>query len=96
MQDLIDMLKTAAQETGRTLASDLDAVSDYARLRAQHLAAIVGQVGYQTALQAEALNVLLKAGVGAVRAADAADQRLLGIVLGALGVSARVLSGGTI
>lgn len=96
MEDLITMLKTAAQEQGRQLAANLDEVRDYARQRALHLATIVGQPGYETALKAEAHNVALRAGIAAVQAGDAADQRIIGIITGALGIGARVLSGGTV
>lgn len=84
MMNLGTLLEAAAKETGLELVKTAAEVTAYAAQRALHLASIVGESGYDEALTAEADSVALFAGIHAVKAADAADARLLGIIQGAL------------
>lgn len=92
--DFEEMFRTAAKEAGHQITVDIQEVREYAAARALHLSTIIGQKGYQKALVAERDNVALKAGVKTVIDADAADQRLTGLIMGALGAGARALAGG--
>ena len=88
-----DLLKNALRETGRDAQANLDEVRVYTAQRLIHLATCVGQPGYEEALVAEKDNVLLKAGIAAVNVADAADAKIIGIVVGAMSVGAHAIAG---
>jgi len=81
---LRDALDVAARETGRSLRKTSTEVAIYTAQRAAHLATIVGQNGHAEAVIAERDAVCLFAGISAVREADAADQRVVGIIHAAL------------
>jgi len=82
------VLQDALRETGMQLKQSAVDVAVYAAGRAAHLTTIVGQPGFDEALRAERDNVVLFAGVSAVRTADAADQRIVGLIWGALAIAA--------
>lgn len=88
--NLGELLKNAAKETGRDLQINSDELRTYTAQRVAYLATIVGQKGYEEAFLAERDAVCLKAGILATSTADAADQRLIGIITGVLSVGARV------
>lgn len=80
-------LDTALKETGLQLQKSAHEVATYAALRSVHLAGAVGQKGFQEAVVAERDAVALYAGIQAVKNADAADNRVLGLIHGALAMA---------
>ena len=89
---LKNMLEIALAEISADLESTVDGVAAYAAQRMAVLATLVGQPGYEEAVIAERDNVAMFAGIGAVDTADAAAQRLLGIVQGVLSLGAQLLA----
>lgn len=79
-------LEAALRETGVQLLHSTADVAIYTAQRAAHLSTIVGQEGFDEALQAERDAVCLFAGVSAVKEADAADARIVGLIQGALAI----------
>jgi hypothetical protein len=82
------LLDEAIRETGRTLQQSATDVAAYAASRAAHLATIAGQPGFEEALRAERNAVAMFAGLSATAEADRADQRIVGIIHGALAIAA--------
>lgn len=91
--ELTKALERAARDTGAELRQSAAAVALYTTQRAAHLAAIAGQPGFDEAIIAEEHNVATYAGIAAVQSADAADQRVFGIIQGALAIAARAAAG---
>lgn len=87
---LLDLLKQAAKEAGEEI--DLDGLGDYALERAEHLANCYGEPGFSEAVEAEADNVRLMAGIAAVEAGRVADAKLQGMVAGALRIVAGIIA----
>lgn len=85
------VLSDAEREVGGSV--DWRGLQDYVEERLRHLALIVGQPGWEEAARAERDAVGLHAGVNVTLSADAADQRLLGVIGGALSMGARMLAG---
>src|SRR5688500_10084803 len=85
------MLKDALRETGASLQQRAKEVAQYMAERTAHLSTIVGEPGFEQALRAERNNIALKAGLKVADNAEAADQRLVGIIQGALSVAAGAL-----
>jgi len=85
-------LSDAAREMGRDLTAGLAEVQEYAAQRTLYLSTIVGEPGYELALRAERDAVALRAGIVSVTYADAADQRMIGVIGGALAIGARALA----
>ena len=92
-QELEKILKDNAAEFGNELRIDFTEIREYVAARTAYLATIVGQTGFEQALRAERDNVALKIGIGITKRADAADQRLLGVIGGVLSLGARALAG---
>lgn len=92
-RDLSDLLKDAVNEIGVTIRAELAGVAAYAAERAAHLATIANEPGFELAVRAERDAVALRAGIGAVQQADAADARVVGIIHGVLLTGARALAG---
>ena len=90
--ELERLLKDAAKETGRDLKANLAEVTLYAAERTAYLSTLVGQPGFEEAVRAERDNVTLKSGIASVKAADAADARVVGIIQGVLFLGARALA----
>jgi len=84
IEDPMGVLTSAITATGVSLKKSAADVALYTTQRAAHLSTLVGQPGYEEAVAAERDAVLLYAGVAAVREADAADMRLVGIIEGVL------------
>lgn len=93
-QELKNVLDAAIKETGVAVKADSAELAAYAAQRAAILATLIGQPGYELAVIAERDNVVLKAGIAAVGQADAAQARLIGVIQGALGISAQIIAGG--
>lgn len=83
------LLTEAGQRLGKQIVTT--GLREYAHERMLHLANIVDQPGYLEALEAERDNMILKAGIGAVNMADAADAEIIGIISGALAIGASAL-----
>lgn len=69
-----------AQMFGKDLSDRTEALRAYAAERAEILSDLVGDPNFDYALRAERDNVALAAGIAAVQAGDAADQRLIGMI----------------
>lgn len=85
------LLASAVTETGAALSKTSDELAAYVAQRAGVLAAAYGQPGYEMAVAAERDAVALWAGMAGVAAAKAADQRLLGVIQGALSIGAQAM-----
>lgn len=85
MDEFIEMLKDELKQTGRSLEVSVQELRQYVAERAAHLAQGIGQPGYQDMVRIERDNVVLAAGLKSVEEADAADQRIIGIIQAALG-----------
>lgn len=90
VNDLVEMLRVEASAAGRDLQTALDDIRLYTAQRAAHLSTLVGQPGFQDAVRIERDNVALHAGIVASQQADAADNRLVGIIQAGLAILARV------
>ncbi len=94
--ELLALLKAAADELGGHALNNLDDVRSYAAERARHLASIVSEPGFDEAVIAERDAIALRLGISAVYTADATDQRILGVLHAALQIAAKALSGGLV
>lgn len=93
-QEIIDQLRTAAEELGVDALANLDAGRDFAAESARNLSELVDDPNFAMALRAERDAVALHLGIAAVNLGDAADQRLKGVLQGSLAVLAKVLAAG--
>ena len=84
------LLKDTAEEFETEIKADLNSLAVYTSEQITLLTKAVGQPGFDEALIAARNSIALHAGISATRQADAADQRILGIIQAvlALGVSA--------
>jgi hypothetical protein len=81
----------------KALGIDLGgAIKQEAAASMARLATLVGQPGYEMAVEAERDIVLAKAGIQLAKAADSADAKALGLIEGALSMGASFLTGGAI
>lgn len=74
---LIGGLVAIAEEVGEEVVENLDAASEYAADRAEHLSYIVGEPGWDEAVKAEADNVVIEVALRTVASADEFDDKLL-------------------
>ena len=88
-----DILEKALEETKVQLDVESRELAQYTAERALILSSLVGQPGYNEAVIAERDNVLLKAGILGASQSDGAQQRIIGIITGVLGLGAQVLAG---
>lgn len=88
----MDLLTSAAEETGTDLTESLDSVRTVVAEQMAKLSLVVGEPGYDRAVKAARDNVALAAGLAAVEDADAADGRIIGIIQGALFFGAKTLA----
>lgn len=88
----MDLLTSAAEETGTDLTESLDSVRTVVAEQMAKLSLVVGEPGYDRAVKAARDNVALAAGLSAVEDADAADGRIIGIIQGALFFGAKTLA----
>ena len=91
-QQFKDLFQQAAADMGTTLKDDGKELGQYSVQRAQELAKLVNQPGFAKAVQAEADNVLLFAGISSVTTGDAVDIKLQAMAQGALQIAAGVLA----
>jgi hypothetical protein len=90
MSEFNTILNDALKGLGRDTQELSVELRTYAAARVAHLAQAVGQPGYEKAAKAEAEALALKVARAAVSTADAADQRLVGVIQGILLTAARV------
>ncbi len=83
-------LLQALKDQGLEFRDQGRALQTFAAQRAAHLAALVGQPGFEQAVRAEADSVALEAAKHAVRAGDATDARIAGIIQGVLSIGLRL------
>ena len=86
------LLETTADRLGYKLKVSSDEVKAYVSMRMLHLAAVVGEPGFDLALLAERDNVAMFFGISATNTGDAADVELRGVILGALSIGAKALA----
>lgn len=85
------MVQDALVETGKEISGDLDDVSLYALQRTAHLSTLTNDPGFDLAVQAERDSIALKAGISVTNNADLADQRIIGVIHGAIRIGALAL-----
>lgn len=73
------------------LADSLSSIREYAASRLTHLITCVNEPGYQSAVAAEAENVLLFSASVGLDSALSSDARLLSFIEGALSMSITIL-----
>jgi hypothetical protein len=95
-QDFADTFKELLEKTVRETATELKVgaaeLALYASERAAHLSSIVGQPGFNAAVQAERDNVAIKGAIKLQDQATRADERFLGLIHGALAFGASALA----
>jgi len=91
-QAFLDLLDEAIAETGMDLEDRKQEVADYAAERSLHLSTIAAEPGFEQALRAERNSVALRAGLAVDDAASAHDQRVFGMIAGALRIAALALA----
>jgi len=91
--DIQTLLSDFLKETGASFKDGSDNVAKYAAGRVLHLRNIVGQPGFLLAVRAERDSVMVFAGVRAVADAAHTEERLRGLLQGALMLAVRVLGG---
>jgi hypothetical protein len=87
------LLDSALKETGASLEQSTAEVAQYAAERTAYLSTLVGQPGFELAVQAERDAVALFAGIVAVGQAQAVQGRIIGVIQGALFMGAKALAG---
>jgi len=80
--------KDLVSVTVKSFEGDVDKLSLYAAERTIHLSLMLGESGYDEAVIIERDNIAMKAGILATDQADLFDQRLLGVIHGAIRIGA--------
>ncbi len=88
MSEFKNLLDDVVEETGTSFQAGTDAVALYASQRTAHLSTLVGQPGFMQAVRAERDNVAMYASLSVGDQANAMDNRLLGLIQGALAMGA--------
>lgn len=86
-----NVLEQALEETGTEITNTTARVARYATERALHLSTLVADPGYELAVVAERDNVALFAGLDLTGNADAMEQRVVGLIHGALSLGVQLL-----
>jgi hypothetical protein len=89
--DYKDLLEDALEETGLALKQRAQSIAVYMAERAAHLATIAHEPGFEQAVRAERNSVALRAGLSMSAEAESLDQRIIGIIQGALRIGAAAL-----
>lgn len=90
--DFEAIIEQAVRDTGVSLKTSTKELALYADDQAARLLSLVGQAGYDEAVIAARDNVVLRAGIASVDQADALQARFIGVLQGALGMAAKLLS----
>jgi transcriptional regulator GlxA family with amidase domain len=88
---LKNLLESALAETKIELGRSTSEVATYMAATAARLATLIGLPGYEDAVIAARNNVALYAAIKATERADAAHERVVGIIQGALFLAAQQL-----
>lgn len=88
----MDLVSNAAARMGIELKQSDEAIRTYIAQRSLHLSTAVNQPGFEFAVRAEAVNVMLFAAGRSVVLADAADRELFGTIIGVLGTTATLIA----
>ena len=94
--EIVNLFIDAATEVGYDIRHGTEELRRYTAERTAILASLVGQAGYVQAVEAEAHNVAVKAALRLDTEAKAGDAKLLGILVGALSIGAKILTGGVV
>jgi len=89
--EVLNLLEEAARELGKEI--DVDNVQQAIKDQSRLLAKAIREPGYRRALKSARNIVAIAGGIDIVDAADAADAKLLGVIEGALGMTAKILGG---
>jgi len=89
--EVLNLLTEAAKELGKEI--DVDNIQEAIKDQSRLLAKAIREPGYRRALKSARNIVALAGGIDIVDAADAADAKLLGVIEGALGMTAKILGG---
>jgi hypothetical protein len=82
------------KELGIDLIETEDVLRGYASESIARLTTIIGQPGFELAVQAERDILAIKAGLQLVKDADRSDMRAIGLIEGALRMAASLVTGG--
>lgn len=87
------LLQSELEETGQALAMAPKKLAAYMAERATHLSMLKtsGEPGFERALRAETRAIALKAGIVASGELDGIDNRIFGIIQGALTLAVAAL-----
>lgn len=88
IEELTRVITHHAQAFGGHAANSATAAAEYAEQRAEHLAGIHGEPGFEEAVEAEAQNVAIQMGLELTDTATSAEAGMLGVLNGALSVAA--------
>lgn len=80
----------SVRRVGGQLGADIDELGRYSAGRIEILQGLVGSLGFEEAVAAEAANVALFAAGQQVARADQIDRETIGLLHGLLGMAARV------
>ncbi len=86
------MIADALDETGSDLQASKEEIAVYMSERAAHLSTLTTDPGFAQAVIAERNNVAMRAGLAVSDNARGVDQRLLGMIGGALRIAAAALA----
>lgn len=89
--DLKQLLDDVVKETGVQLKTSTVELATYTAERAVHLSGLVADPDFLVAVRAERNALWLKASHTAVENADAAEARVIGVLQGALTMTARLI-----
>ena len=90
--DFEDLLKSTLGELGVNLSVTTSELATLVREQSAKLALAQGEPGFEEVLVAARDNIALKAGLALHEQARGADQRIIGLIHGALGVGASLQS----
>ena len=90
-QEFKELLEDTLEGLGRDVETDLDAIANYMVERTEHLSDSVGEPGFNEAVLAERDNIILAAGILITKEGDRADQRIAGVITGAIRIAAVAL-----
>ena len=90
--EVIGLLETFAEETGRDLEASAEEMAQLAALLAKTLGKSIGKPGFEEALKASRDILALEAGIAAVDEGDAIDARFRGMADALLRIGAKALA----
>ena len=91
--DLVKMIVAEATNAGKELGVSTDRLRQVTAEQMAQLALAAGEPGYMRAVCAARDNILAETALEAVRNADATDNKIIGIIQGALFFGAQALAG---